>query len=171
MEDTEFDLPQEVSEQNTKEISKFYQEIKEDEEDVNKVLKPLTVLEREIVEKYTQGESPKSIGVSLGLSPTKVRQVLNKDHVKKVTNEVILDTGTALKAERVRLLNAIIEDKLAQMQEPDENGKTKRLADSTSKDLVDLVRSVDDILKEKEKKELGSTEGSVYVQLINNLLD
>ena len=166
MKDTEFDIFPSTPKEDVQDFYDIQQQ--KEEENTPKLLQPLSVLERDVVQRYVDGETPKSIAMALGISTSQIRGLLNKDHVKKVANELILDTGMALKAERVRLLNSVIEDKLSQVGE---EGRPQRLADTTSKDVVDLVRAIDDILKEREKKELGSTEGSVYIQLANNLLD
>jgi hypothetical protein len=88
---------------------------------------------------------------------------MRKD-VTEFKQEIVLARGTALKYNRVNLLEGIINSKLERMVE---EGKT--LADSTKKDLVDLIMAQDQILKEIEKKDLGTTNDSVMVSIYQQL--
>jgi len=138
----------------------------------NSLLVPLSLIDRQIVDMYSSGCSLKSISLELGCPPSIIKRVLAKPEVRDIVNSLVMDTGVALKAERFRLLNAIIEDKLKVIEEQiDEDGNpTGRLANASNKDIVDLISLVDSIGKEKEKKELGTGTNNIYLQLINGLM-
>lgn len=133
----------------------------------NELLKPLSVLEQKVVSMYADGITIKDIAMELGLTSTNIRAILNKPKVKEVANDVILNTGLALKAEKLRLIEQIVNDKLKKAEE-----EGKSLADLVPhKDIVDLIKTMDDLTKEIEKKELGTDNQNVYIQLLNNIMD
>lgn len=139
----------------------------------HKLLKPLTLIEKEIVTKYTEGYSVKAISIELGLEQRIIKSILGKPEIREVANEIILCSAQSLKAERIRLLSSIIEDKVKVIEEKvDEDGNSiGRMANLSSKDVVDLVKTIDDMLKEKEKAELGTAGGNVYIQMLQGLMD
>ena len=133
----------------------------------NELLKPLSVLEQKVVSMYADGITIKDIAMELGLTSTNIRAILNKPKVKEVANDVIINTGLALKAEKLRLIEQIVNDKLKKAEE-----EGKSLADLVPhKDVVDLIKTMDDLTKEIEKKELGTDNQNVYIQLLNNIMD
>lgn len=139
----------------------------------HKLLKPLTLIEKEIVTKYTEGYSVKAISIELGLEQRIIKSILGKPEIREVANEIILGSAQSLKAERIRLLSSIIEDKVKVIEEKvDEDGNSiGRMANLSSKDVVDLVKTIDDMLKEKEKADLGTAGGNVYIQMLQGLMD
>jgi hypothetical protein len=136
------------------------------------LLKPLTLIEKEIVTKYTEGYSVKAIAIELGLEQRIIKNILSKPEIREIANDIILGSAQSLKAERIRLLSAIIEDKVKVIEEKvdDEGNPSGRMANLSNKDVVDLVKTVDDMLKEREKAELGTSSANVYVQLVNSLI-
>ena len=133
----------------------------------DKLLKPLTLIEQQIVSLYTDGVDIKDIALELGTTASAIRRVLNKPEIKNVTNQLILDYGLALKAEKLRLLNKIVEEKLKEI----DNSDDKTIADATNKDVVDLIKIMDDMQKEKEKKDLGTSSNNIYLNLLNNIME
>jgi len=139
----------------------------------NTLLKPLTTIEQTVVSLYSEGVGVKDIAIEIGVNVPAVRRILNKPEIRKVTNDLIMDYGNALKAEKIRLLSGIINDKIQEVEEQvDEDGnKTGRLSQLTNKDVVDLLSTMDGMQKEQEKADLGSNNNNVYVQLLNNIMD
>lgn len=139
----------------------------------NPLLTPLSLVERQIIDMYSSGYSVKSISLDLGCPQSTIKSILNKPQVREIANSLIMDTGLAIKAERFRLLNSIIEDKIKVVEERvDEDGNyTGRPSDLSSRDVVELIKLIDDIGKEKEKKELGTAQGNMYIQLVQGLME
>jgi len=139
----------------------------------DKLLKPLTKIEQEIVSMYSEGISVKDIAIELGVNTPVVKRILNKPEVRQITNDLIMNYGNTLKAEKLRLLGSIVDDKLKEMEEQvDEDGnKTGRLADITNKDIVDLLQIMDSMQKEEEKAKLGTNTNNTYIQLLNNIME
>ena len=135
------------------------------------LLKPLSVLERTIVDMYSAGHSIKNIALEVGAPISTIKNILNRPEVKEVSNALVLGTGIAMKAERYRLLNAIIEDKLKKLEDNvDEDGnQVGSVSDLTNKDIVDLLNIADNWGKEKEKADLGTDKGNIYVTLLQQL--
>lgn len=135
------------------------------------LLKPLSVLERTIVDMYSAGHSIKNIALEVGAPISTIKNILNRPEVKEVSNALVLGTGIAMKAERYRLLNAIIEDKLKKLEDNvDEDGNpVGSVSDLTNKDIVDLLNIADNWGKEKEKADLGTDKGNIYVTLLQQL--
>jgi hypothetical protein len=133
----------------------------------NKNRKPLTVSEVAMADAYIEGRSVHSIAVEVGMAVDAVQKVLNKKHVKEYVKEQINEHYTALKEGRIRILNRIIEDKLKHLEEQYGGDLSK----ATGKDVVDLIAIMDNMMKEREKKELGLNEGNTYVTLLNQILD
>jgi len=127
---------------------------------------PLSALERSICELFAQGKSPSLIALDLQVSTQSVNNVLGLKKVKKFLKDVINEQFNVLKEGRLRILNKIINDKLAKLER--DNGGD--LADSTNKDIVDLMREMDNMLKEREKKELG-TNDNTYINILKQVLD
>lgn len=135
------------------------------------LLKPLSVLERTIVDMYSAGHSIRNIALEVGAPLNAIKNILNKPEVREVSNQLVLGTGVALKAERYRILNAIVEDKIKKLEEAvdDEGNPIGSMSDLTNKDLVDLLNLADNWGKEKEKADLGTDKSNIYVTLLQQL--
>lgn len=132
---------------------------------------PLTVLEREICELYAGGLVKKEISIKLGIPVSEVTKLLNKKGVAEFVQELIMSISYATKAERVRVLSRVIEDKVDKLTITDEDGNTTTdFSRATDKDLVSVVKTLDDMLKEAEKKELGVSDNTTYVQILNTMM-
>lgn len=139
----------------------------------DKLLKPLTVVEQKIVSMYSDGVNIKDIAIEIGVDISAIRRILNKPDIKKITNDLIMSYGNTVKAEKLRIISSIIDDKLKKVEEKvDEEGNhIGRMADITNKDVVDLLQTMDNMQREQEKADLGTTQNNVYVQLLNNIMD
>ncbi len=128
----------------------------------------LTPLEREICEYKADLLTNKAIAVAMGVNTATITKILGKSDVQEFVNELIVAKNRASfasKAMRVKLLSDIIEDKLEKMEEDG-----TRYADSTKKDVVELVDTIDGILKEQEKSELGTDKNDVYINILNSVM-
>jgi hypothetical protein len=129
----------------------------------------LSPLEREICEYKADLMTNRAIAQLLGVRTSDVTKILTKPELVEFTNELIIaknKASFASKAMRVKLLSDIIDDKLEKMEEDG-----TRLAESTKKDLVELVDTIDGILKEQEKSELGTDKNDIYVNILNAVMD
>ncbi len=130
-----------------------------------KDIKPLSINERAVCELYAEGKSIKHISNTLGISESGVNKILNTPHIKEYVKELITEQYSTLKEGRLRIINKIIEDKLQVLEEKYGDDLSK----ATSKDVVDLIVIVDQMMKEREKKELG-TEGNTYINILNQII-
>ncbi len=137
--------------------------VKQKEE--KKELKPLSINERAVCELYAEGKSVKYISNTLGISESGVNKILNTPYIKEYVKELITEQYSTLKEGRLRIINKIIEDKLQVLEEKYGDDLSK----ATSKDVVDLIMVVDQMMKEREKKELG-TEGNTYINILNQIM-
>jgi len=129
------------------------------------ITKPLTLNERAVCEMYADGKSVRKISQELGISESGVQKILNAPHVKEYVKDLIKEQYASLKEGRLRIINKIIEDKLQKLEETYGDDLSK----ATSKDVVDLIVVVDNMMKEREKKELG-TENNTYINILNQVL-
>jgi len=129
------------------------------------ISRPLSFDEHYIAEQYAKGFTPQAIAVEMGKTKGAVQRILNRKDVKEVVSELVRSQYTTMKEGRLRILNKIIDDKLALFERSGGN-----LALSTKKDVVDLIALMDNMLKEEEKASLGTTEDT-YITIINSVLD
>jgi len=127
-------------------------------------LVPINNIERSICELYAEGNSLDFISVELGLDKKVIKSTIKKPQCNKLIKELIEELNAASKEGRVRILNRIIEDKIVQI-ETEFGGN---FAFSTNKDLPDLLVAMDNMLKEREKKELGTQENTT-IQILNQI--
>lgn len=125
---------------------------------------PMTTLETQICELYSLGKPTRAIAEELGIGANTVRNTLGKPHIKEFVNDLInAQYNTALEG-RLRIINRIIDDKLERI-ERDFDGD---FANATKKDVVDLMVVSDNMLKERQKKELG-TNDNVYLNIVQQI--
>ncbi len=125
----------------------------------------ITSLERNVCELYAEGKSLVAISNELGIPENTVSKILKKPECKNLVEEIVMELNAASKIGRVRILNKVIEDKIKKIEE---NGGD--FSTATKKDLVDLIAIMDNILKEKEKAELGNNESTV-INILQQVLD
>jgi len=128
-------------------------------------LVPISNLERQVCEMYAEGYSTDLISAEVGLDTKTVTNILRKKKNKELVKELITELNIASKEGRLRIMNRIIEEKIKAYEQ---NGKS--LAESTTKDIPDLIMMVDNMLKEREKKELGATDNPV-INILTQIFD
>lgn len=131
---------------------------------------PLSTLERQICELYAIGKTRKEVSAELGIPPSTITKLLGKHQVLEFVNELVMAHNFATKAERVRMLGRIVEDKIDALPVDEETGKVD-FSQATSKDVVDVVKTIDDILKEEEKKRLGTSDNNTYINILNGMMN
>jgi hypothetical protein len=124
----------------------------------------MTTLETQICELYSIGHSTKSIAESLGIGPNTVRSTLAKPHIKEFVNELINAQYVTTLEGRLRILNKIVDAKLEKIEEEYDGDFSK----ATKKDIVDLLVIGDNMLKERQKKELG-TNDNIYLNIVQQI--
>ena len=125
---------------------------------------PMTVLESEICELYSIGNSTKSIADILGINTSTVRNTLAKPHIRDFVSELINAQYTTKLEGRLRIINSVIDAKLEKIEEEFDGDLSK----VTKKDIIDLLVVSDNMQKERTKKELG-TGDNVYLNIINQI--
>jgi hypothetical protein len=125
----------------------------------------LTDLERNILDRLASAEAPKDIAISLGIPRTSISNLLRKPGVKDFIQELVDARNQVMKMYLPDLLMGIIEDKIAKNQEDDES----RLSDLTKKDVVDIAKQLDSLLKTTDtvQKTEGEDKMSKLYQQIN----
>ncbi len=125
---------------------------------------PMTTTETQICELYSSGHSTKSIAETLGIGANTVRNVLSKPHIKDFVNELINAQYATTLEGRLRILNRIVDAKLEKIEEDYDGDFSK----ATKKDIVDLLIIGDNMLKERQKKELG-TNDNIYLNIVQQI--
>lgn len=125
--------------------------------------KPMTVLESDIAEYYSMGDSSTLIASKLGITASTVRNTLAKPHIRDFVSELVSASYLAKKEGRLRIINKIIDAKIEKIEEAGGDFST-----ATKKDVVDLLQISDVMLKEQEKKDLGVSD-NVYLNIINQV--
>jgi len=125
---------------------------------------PMTPLETQICELYSVGKSTKGIAEELGISPSTVRNTLGKPHIKDFVSELVNAQYASSVEGRLRIVNKIIDSKLEKIEEEYDGDFSK----ATKKDVVDMLMIADGMLKERQKKELGTSD-NVYLSIVNQI--
>lgn len=125
----------------------------------------LTDIERSIIEALASGQTPKDIALELGIPRTAVVNLMRKPSVAEFIQEIVDARNQAMKMYLPDLLTRIIEDKIAKHVDEAEDG---RMADLTKKDVIDIARQLNDMLKTtgSETKEVAEDKlGKIYQQI------
>lgn len=129
-----------------------------------------TALEHQIMEMLAEGSnSPKKISTALGIPASTVTKFLARDDVRKYAQELIDARNTAIKAHLPTMLMGIIEAKLERIMEDPEAS----LADASKKDIVDIARVVNELIKTSDSVTTAQDTkmdafSAIYTQ-INNI--
>jgi len=126
---------------------------------------PLTLVERVICEMRADKKTNSVIASELGLSITVIKRVLAKEYVKAFLKDLINAQYDLTKEYRLEIMDKIIKSKMEQVERDLEGDFSK----ATRKDLVDLLLIQDSMLKEREKKELGTNEDT-YITLLQQIV-
>lgn len=145
-------------------ITPQVQEKQEKPEKAPKVIS-FSALEHQILEKLTESSQSKaSIAKELGLPTSAITQFANKKEVQEYINDAIKARNLMIKTQLPNMLMEIMEAKLDRIKD---NGELT-LADSTKKDVVDIAKTLADILKiqdSSDKKEELTGFQLIYNQL------
>ena len=127
---------------------------------------PLTLLERYVSELFLKGYSHKTIAEQLNVSPAVVGRTLNSKPVKAFVKQASKEIKENIKNETIALMRRTVRDKINHIEEAYDGDFSK----ATRKDLPDLLKLLDDMLKEEEKTKLGTNQ-NVFVQILNQVTD
>lgn len=127
----------------------------------------LSDLERKIIDGLAGNRSPKDLSIDLGIPVNAIRNLMRKDGVSSFIQEIIDARNQLMKMRLPDLLMGIIEDKVLQNAEDED----KRIANLSSKDIVDIARQLNDLLKTtgSEKKDESEDAFIKIYQQINNI--
>lgn len=103
----------------------------------------LSSLERDILEGLASAKSPKDISTEMGIPRAAITTLLRKPGVKDFVQELVDARNQLMKMYLPDLLMNIIEDKVVQNEENEDS----RLADLSRKDVVDIAKQLDSLLK------------------------
>lgn len=123
----------------------------------------LTDLEVEIVRGVVSGKRPKVISTELGIPQASILTLIKKDKVKEFIQEMVDARNLALKMELPNLLMQMIQDKI---EIADEEGI--RLGETTKKDIVDIIKQLNDTIKVSDSPAVKGEEDSftkIYQQI------
>ncbi len=125
----------------------------------------LSNLERTIVEGLASRKSPNSLSIELGIPKLAIMNLMRKPGVSEFLQEVVDARNMLMKLSLPDILMSILEDKISQNEE-DEEG---RLANLTKKDVVDIAKELNAMLKTtgSESKEEAEDKFSKLYQQIN----
>ena len=124
----------------------------------------LSSLERKIVERLASGVAAKSIAIELGIPRIAITNLMRRQEVSEFITEVIDARNQLLKLQIVDTIAAVFEDKVAANAEDEE----ARLADLTRKDIVDVARTLNDLIKTSDstaKEEAEDRMTQIYNQI------
>ena len=125
----------------------------------------LSDLERKIIEGLATKKTPKELSIQLGIPKTAIANLLRKPGIQEFMQELVDARNQLMKMQLPDLLMDIIEDKVA-VNDEDED---KRLADLTKKDVVDVAKQLNDLIKttDSAKKDEAEDKFSKLYQQIN----
>lgn len=125
----------------------------------------LSDLERKIIEGLATKVTPKELSIQLGIPRTAIANLLRKPGIQEFMQELVDARNQLMKMQLPDLLMDIIEDKVAVNEEDGE----KRLADLTKKDVVDVAKQLNDLIKTTDsvKKDEAEDKFSKLYQQIN----
>lgn len=132
--------------------------------------KQFTAIEHQIMEMLAEGtNSAKVISTTLGIPQATINRFLARDDVKKHAQELIDARNTAIKAYLPTLLMGIIEARLEKLEEDPEAS----LASASKKDIVDIARVVNELIKTSDSATSAQDTkldafSAIYAQ-INNI--
>jgi len=121
---------------------------------------PLNVLENELCEEFARGITKNELANTYGLPVKEVRKILNKPQAKELIGSLV----EVAKENRIALLNRIISDKVKRHLENNED-----LSNFSNKDPLELIKVLDDMLKEQEKADLGIGDNN-YINIIQGMV-
>jgi predicted transcriptional regulator len=127
---------------------------------------PLSMLELYVAELKLKGYSPKKIANKLGVTEAAVRRTLNSKPVRDYIKQVTEGVKETLKEEMIILMRKTIEDKIKYIEDKYDGDFSK----ATRKDLPDLLKMLDDMMKEEEKAKLGTSQ-NIFVSILNQVID
>lgn len=110
-----------------------------------------------IANKSLSGESPQEIAEEFDLPADVVSQVLEKPEVKNYVRQVYLTQGYLNRSKRLKIINNVIDSKLAEAAETGQYSK---------KDLYDWIKLLHDMERDTTPKERSGN--TVAVQVNNN---
>jgi len=126
--------------------------------------KPLSTIERYVVEMKVRGYSNKRIAKELGLPYQYISRTLSKPYVKEFYNAIMKEIKENAKNVVVSVIMRTLEDKIEQIEKHGGN-----FANATDKDILDIAKMLDDVMKEEERKKLGTT-GNVFVNILQQVI-
>lgn len=133
---------------------------------------PLSALEMQICDSYSLGKTKLEISVSLGVPIPTITRLLKKPAVQTFVHDLIMASSMAMKSERIRIASRIAEDKMKEFITENEDGElVVDFARGSDKDLLNVIKTIDDMQKENEKKELGTGESVTYINILNQMMD
>lgn len=118
---------------------------------------PLSPIEHRILEQSASGKTPKTIAVALGIPVNTVSRFLAKSEVKEFIQAMTEARNQALLNYLPSLLMDVIEAKVERVQQdPDLS-----IADASKKDIVDIAKTISDIVKGSVQADKTETSGIV----------
>lgn len=127
--------------------------------------KPMDLVERAVCELRADKKSNMDISQYLGISISEVRRVLKRENVKNFLKDLINSQYELSKEYRLEVISKIITAKINEM----EASENPNFSEVTKKDIVDLLMIQDGMLKEREKKELGTNQDT-YITLLQQVI-
>lgn len=115
----------------------------------------LSDLEVEILRGMASKKRVKIIAAELGIPIASINTFLKRDGVKEFVQEMIDARNLALKMELPDLLVRIIEDKIDLAEE-----EGLSLGETTKKDIVDVIKQLNDLLKTTDSSQAKQEEDS-----------
>jgi len=123
----------------------------------------LTDLEVEIIRGVVSGKRVKVLSTELGIPQASIINLIKKDKVKDFIQEMVDARNLALKMELPNLLTQLIQDKIDMAEE-----EGIRLGETTKKDIVDIIKQLNDTIKTSDSPAVKGEEDSftkVYNQI------
>jgi len=124
----------------------------------------LSDLERKIVEGLATNKSPKALSLEFGIPRMAINNLMRKPEVSEFITEIIDARNQLLKLQIVDTLANVFEDKVAKNAEDDE----ARLADLTRKDIVDVAKTLDGLIKTSDSISKEGAEDR-FAQIYNQI--
>jgi len=128
-----------------------------------KEVQKITDFDERVLKLYVSGKDKKVIATELEVPISEVNKVFKKSNLKELLEQIVEEKELMLRSVSLQTIEKMLYEKL-------KNGEaTVDELLSEKRDVLDIIDTLNKLTKEQEKKRLGTSGQSVFVQIMNDL--
>ena len=128
-----------------------------------KEVQKITDFDERVLKLYVSGKDKKVIATELEVPISEVNKVFKKSNLKELLEQIVEEKELILRSVSLQTIEKMLYEKL-------KNGEaTVDELLSEKRDVLDIIDTLNKLTKEQEKKRLGTSGQSVFVQIMNDL--